>query len=87
MLTQLLVSIVDKAINRRFFEGTVHASNLSVRPGMIRFCQPMLDPMLLTDTVEQQFECVFITCTICKLDTIIGEYRVDFVGNSSNQVA
>ena len=81
MLAQLLVSIVEEAIYGRFFQGTIHTFNLSVCPGMIRFCQSMLDPMLITNTVKQQLECVFVTCAIGKLDAVIGKYGVYFVWN------
>ena len=53
MAAQLVVGFVVVAFDRRFLEGSVHALDLAVGPGMVGLGQPMLDGMLPASTVER----------------------------------
>ena len=71
MLTKLLMGIVVVAIDRRLFEGAVHALHLSICPRMVGFGQPMLDPLFGADAVKQQRKSVAVSGTIGKLDAVV----------------
>ena len=49
---ELVVALVVVAFDGRFFEGPVHALDLTIRPRMVRFCQAVLDVVLCADPVE-----------------------------------
>src|SRR5436305_15220596 len=53
MFPELLVRLIVIALDRRLLDRTIHPLDLSVRPGMIDFGQPMLDAVSLADAVEQ----------------------------------
>ena len=52
MATQLRVAVVVKAFHRGVLDGAVHALDLAIGPWMVRFGQPVLDPVRLTDHIE-----------------------------------
>ena len=39
-------------LDGRVFDRPVHSLGLTIRPRMIRLCQPVLDAVLGTDTIE-----------------------------------
>lgn len=48
--------------------------------------QAVVNVVSLADTVKEQLECIAITLSIGKLDVIVRQDSVDFVGNIRNQV-
>src|SRR3954471_7726333 len=86
MLTKLLMSVVVVTIDRCLLERAVHPLHLTIRPGVIGFGQPMFDAMFGTDAVKQQGKSVAIRWAISKLDAVVGQNGVDFIGNCGNQV-
>lgn len=46
VLTELIVVVVVIAADGGIFQGPVHAFDLSVRPGMVRLLEPVLDSVL-----------------------------------------
>ena len=53
MTPQLVVAVVAVAPDGRVLEGPVHALNLSVRPGMARLSQSVIDVVLGTGELER----------------------------------
>ena len=43
MNSQLIVGLVEVAFDGRILDGAVHPFDLTVRPGMLGLCQPMID--------------------------------------------
>ena len=43
MLGELLMAVITKALDGRFFDRPVHPLDLPVRPGMVDLGEPMLD--------------------------------------------
>lgn len=52
VLTEVLVGLVVEAFDGRFFEGSVHAFDLAVGPGMFRLGQAMIDVGFGTGELE-----------------------------------
>ena len=52
MRSELLVTVVLIAIDRRFLEGTVHALDLTIRPRAVGFGQAMFDAVGAATLVE-----------------------------------
>ncbi len=83
---ELIVSIVMVAFDGRFLDRAVHALDLAIGPGMLDLGQPMFDPILLAESIEHMSH---VSCrrAICvarwesELDSIVGENRVDLVGD------
>ena len=87
MFPELLVRLIVIALDRRLLDRTIHPLDLSVRPGMIDFGQPMLDAVSLADAVEQMFESPAILQAVGELDAVVREDGVDVVRHGSNQPA
>src|SRR5687768_8328795 len=81
------MSLIEVAVNSCFFDSAIHPFNLPVRPGMLGFGQAMVNTMLFADTVKQQLKSIFISGTIGELNAIIGQNRMNFVGNSRNEIS
>lgn len=78
-----------EAPDRCFLDGTVHPFNLTVGPGMIGLCQPMFDPIRLADHVKAHWpgvDGIAVARLLCKLNTIVGQDRMDLVGHSFQKV-
>lgn len=86
MVAKLLMGIVVVAVNGGILERSVHPLHLTIGPGMIGLGQTMLNTVLGTDPVKQQFEGITISLTIGKLDAVIGQDGVDSVGHSGNEM-
>jgi hypothetical protein len=52
VLTKLIVGLIVVAAHGCFFQGSVHALNLAVGPGMVRFGKPVLDAVFLAAHIE-----------------------------------
>ncbi len=84
---QLIMAIVVEALDGRVLDGAVHALDLSVCPRMIDFREPVLDAVLVADPVEDGVEGVFVTGLVGELDSVVGQHRVDGVGNCGDEIA
>ena len=74
------------AAHRCFFQGAVHALNLAVGPGMVRFGEPVLDAVFPAAHVEHvggvtRGWAIGISCRERELNAVIGQHGVDFVGD------
>ena len=49
---EVVVGVVEVSLDRGILDGSVHAFDLPIRPGMVRFGEPVLDPMSETEPVE-----------------------------------
>lgn len=85
---ELIVSIVMVALDGRFLDRAVHALDLAIGPGMLDLGQPMFDAILLAAHIERMCR---VSCRRAvrvarrELDPIVGENRVDLVGDSRDQ--
>src|SRR5438874_11760103 len=52
MRSELLVTVIVIAIDRRFLEGTVHALDLTIGPRVVGFGQAVFDTVGSADLVE-----------------------------------
>lgn len=87
---ELIVSIVVIALDGRFLDRAVHSFDLAIGPGMLDLSQPMLDPVLPAAHVEHMrgvscCRAVRIARWEGELDPIVGENRVDLVGDGRNK--
>src|ERR1700754_77838 len=79
---QLLVGVIVVALHRSLFDGAVHTLDLSVRPGMIGFREPVIDTVRKTDpvkrvTTEASRRSLSILRQIGELDAIVCENGMD----------
>jgi len=85
------VVIVVVALYGGFFHGSIHALDLPIGPGMVRFGRPMLDTMTMANPVEgvpAPPGCCWslaIPGQVSKLDAVVGEHGVDAIGNAIHQ--
>jgi hypothetical protein len=63
--------LVIEFFDRGFFEGTVHALDLAVGPGMIRFGEAMLDAVLLAYAPKDMLERLLISLAGSKLNAVV----------------
>ena len=87
MITKLLMGIVVVTVDSRIFESAVHALDLPIRPRMFRFGEAVVNAMLETNPVKQQLEGILVARTISKLNPVVSQDGVDFIGNSSEKMA
>ena len=52
MAAELFVAVVVVPFDGRVLDRPVHPLDLAIGPRMVRFCEPMFDPVRLTDHVE-----------------------------------
>ncbi len=84
---ELIVPIVMIALGGRFLDRAVHALDLVIGPGMLDLGQPIFDPVFLTSHIKhmRHVSCrraVRVARREGELDPIVGEHRVDLVGES-----
>ena len=75
------------ALDGRILNGAIHPFDLPVRPGMLDFRQPVLNPMLFTDAVEQVLESPPVLQAIGELDAVVREDDMNAVGHGGGQTA
>ena len=68
MAAQLVVVVIVEAFDGCFLDGSVHALDLSVGPGMLDLGEPVLDLMLAADTVEDVVEGIAMPFLVGELD-------------------
>jgi hypothetical protein len=95
--SELVVVVVVEALDGRLFDRAIplagkrllanaekHSLDLAIRPRVLHLCQPVLDLMVLADAVKDVFEGTRIAASICELDTVVSQYRVQPVRNGSD---
>ena len=80
------MSGIEVSINGRILESTIHPFNLTVRP-VIEASEPMFNAIGLANPVKDVLKGILVVLKIGELNAIIGENRVDTIGNCCNQVA
>ena len=75
--------IVVETFDGRVLDGPVHAFHLAVRPRVIDLGEPVLDPVLVADPIEDVVERIFVAGMVCELDTVVRKDRVDGVRHCS----
>lgn len=73
------------------FEGSllnrsVHALDLTIGPCMFEHSEAIFNILLSTDPIKDVLKGIAITDAVHKLDTIIGQYPMNGVGYSLNQI-
>ena len=86
MLSKLIVGLVMIAAHRGFLQGAVHALDLAVGPGMVRFGEPVLDAVFPAAHIEHVGGvagrwAIGVSWRERELDAVIGEHGVDFIGD------
>ena len=101
MGSQLIVCFVIVALDGRVLQGPVHPFDLAVSPGMLRFCQSMVDVKTSAGMLEgvgpdglTGFDRGFDVrrgrtgiAWRCKMRAVVGERLVDLVRHDRNQPA
>jgi len=87
---ELVVTIVVIAFDCRFLDSSVHALDLTIGPRMLDLGQPMFDAVLSAAHIEHmrhesRRRSIGVARREGELNAVIGEHRVDFVGNSRDQ--
>jgi hypothetical protein len=87
---ELVVGVVEVSLHRSVLDGSVHALDLPVGPGMVGFGQPVFDSMSETEPVEGMGPeaCgwpLAVFRQVGELDTVIGEHGVDAVRNGFDE--
>jgi len=90
MNTQLFMAVIVITLHSGFLDGSVHALDLPVGPGMVGFGVAVIDAVQKADPVKRVATkaCGWpfaVLGQIGKLDTVIGEHSVDAIGNGCNQ--
>ena len=75
--------------DRRVLDRAVHSFDLAMGPGMVRFCQAMLNPIGFADHVKSHLaerHAVPVPRLLGELDTVICQDRVNLMGPCLEQV-
>jgi len=73
------------ALYGRVFDCPVHPLDVTIRPGMVRLREPVLDPICLADHVEPhwpRYDGVSVSGLLREPDSFFCEDRVDAVGHA-----
>lgn len=84
MAAKLIVTVVVEAFDGGVLDCPVHPLDLAVGPGMVGLGEAVLDPVRLADRVETHLpgiDGVPVPGLLSELDAVIGQDRVDPVGN------
>lgn len=84
---ELVVVVIMIAFDGCFFDRSVHALDLAIGPRVFDFGEAVLDVILVADPVEDVFERAGVVSHVCELDAIVGQDRVNAIGNSSHEIA
>ena len=83
----MCVIVVVKALDGRILDRPVHPFDLPVGPGMLHLGETMLNAVCFADPVEDVMEGISVTSSIGELNAIVGEHRIDGVGQRRDQIA
>ncbi len=86
MLLELVMAFIMIAFDRCVLDRPVHPLDLPIGPGMVDFGQPVFDFVFIADPVEDMPGGVFVPGLVGELDTVVGQNRVDRVGNGLDKV-
>lgn len=84
---ELSVCLIMVALDGRVLDRAVHSLNLAIDSVMVHLYQAMLDPVLRANPVEDVLHRIAILFTVCELDIVVGEDRVDPVGQRRDEIA
>ncbi len=87
MPPELAMVVVVIALNSCFLDRPVHAFDLPICPGMLDLGQSMFDFMLAANTIKDVRAGKAMPLMIGELNAIVGEYRVDLVGQHGDEIA
>lgn len=84
------MAVVVVTLHGGFLDGSVHALDLAVGPGVIGFGQTMFDSTAKTDAVEGMTTeasrwSSAVPGQVGELNTVVGQHGVDAIGNGRNQ--
>jgi len=84
--------IVVEGLHRCVLDGAVHPLGLAVCPGMVGFGEPMLDAVLIADTIEDVNPPACgrtgaVSRRVGKLDAIVGQHDPYLVGKGLDDAA
>src|SRR5665213_2682827 len=87
---ELVMGVVEVAFDRGILDGSIHALDLPMGPGMIGFGQPVFDSMNETEPVEGMATeargwPLPVLRQIGELDAVVGEHGVDAVWNGLDE--
>ncbi len=87
---ELVVGVVEVALDSGVFDRAVHAFDLSICPGMVWFGEPVFDSMDAADAIEgvsseARSWALAVLRQVGELDSVVGEHSVDAVRNSFNE--
>jgi hypothetical protein len=72
MFFQVVMDLVGICFHNGLFECAVHAFDLAIGPRMVGFGEPMVDALLLTDTIHAMIKGIDIALAVGELDALIG---------------
>jgi hypothetical protein len=83
------------ALDGGFLDRPVHSFDLAVRPEMFDLGEAVLDPVFVTDPIEDVMESGFVVGVISELDApgsspglaVVGQHGVDGIWHGCDQVA
>jgi len=86
VVPELVVVVIVVALDGRLLDGPVHPLDLTVRPGVFRFRQAMLDAVAPTGPIEWMAAAlgrgpIPVPRHIGELNAVIGQDGMDLVGN------
>jgi len=92
MVAQLFMAVVVETLYGSVLEGAVHVLDLPIGPWMIDLREAVLDSIFTASHVEHMGRVlggwsVGVSRRISKLDVVVGEHRVDFVGHNPDHSA
>ena len=87
---ELVVGVVKVSLDGGVFDGSIHALDLPVGPGVVGPGQPVLDSLKVADSVEGMATeacgwTLAILRQIGELDAVVGEHGVDAVWNGFDE--
>ena len=87
---ELVVGVVEVALDRSVLDGSVHALDLPVGPGMVGFGKPVLDSVDMAEAVEgvAAKTCgwsLAVLWQVGELDSVVGEYGVNTIWNGFDE--
>ncbi len=90
MRFELVMGVVEVALDGGLLDGSVHALDLPVGPGMVGLCKPMFDSMKAAEPIEgvAAEACGWplpVLRQIGELDAVVGDHGVDAIRNCFNE--
>lgn len=68
------------------FDCAVHSFDLTIGPGVFHLGQPVLDPMLSADPVEDVLHREDVALAMGELDAVVGQHGVEPIRNGGDQI-